>query len=185
VTFFKTIAELPRDIRGLAEEHLASGAFAIEALQKIAGCRFRDGAPTFHVRSESTDEYANDGNTRVAGTSFRLLWIWDLEHEAIKDAGRNEWHNWWHGSLCYAISTSMEVRIRDSDRRIGWQSSDLNVGRWPTDERDSWRLYCSTRDTKLCLTDENVALIVRKTREVLGHLDGLRDVMALRKLMGA
>lgn len=176
----ETVEELPNDIRALAEAHLASGAFMLEALQKVAGCRFRDGAPTFHCRSEGDTSYKDDGNTKTTGTSFRLLWIWDLDHEAVKDTGRNEWSSWYHGSLCYAISTDMEVRVRNSDRKVEWRSSSLNVGRWPTNERDSWRLYVSTHSTELHLTDETVAQVVRKTREVLAHLDVLRDVKALR-----
>lgn len=176
--FYETVEQLPDDVREAAETHLASVQIAIEAAKGLGGCSFR-GPPSFHARAEEYHAYANDGNTRVPGTKYMALWVWDFSHDGHDCAG-GDWSSWYHGSLCYAIASHIEMHIRDSDRKLlfGGTSADLVVGRWPEVKQD--RVHYTTGGADLHLTDETLVTVAMRVREVIARLDVLRDVKLMR-----
>lgn len=177
--WFKTVAELPEDVRENAEKHLASVEIALEAAEKLGGCTFRDrDNPVTTFRAEPRGAYKDDGNTSTPGTAYDLLWVRDFKHPG-HDSANGSWSSWYHGSLCFAIASHMSMHVRDSDRALsyGGVGSELTVGRWPDVKQER---IGHSHGADLYLPEDLIVKLVEQTRLVLAHLD-LR--VEVKKLM--
>jgi len=174
--FFDSIEKIPNaEVRELALAHLAAAKPVVDAIREFA-CPLK--GPSFHGRAEPEHAYKDDGNTRCPGTRYSLLWLWDLDHPG-KIGAPAEWFSWHNGTLCYAIASEMDLRLRDQDGKKVWQGSEFAIGRWPNTKQE--RIDYSTHSTALNLSDESIASSVLLVRSVVERLKVLE---AVRKLTG-
>ena len=164
-------SSLPEPVKAFFQQHVEESLRVLSILNQLD---IRDALKSSScVVKDSATAYENDGNTQCPGSSYDQYLVVPVGREIIHSL-HEEVAAYRNGSQDCCIVFACEIKLRDSDEKITWKSSEVHLAPFVLD--------FNVRNTQERIANSTAGLVKLNTRGILRLHLAVDEIKRLQKL---